>query len=158
MLKAAYSSYKTILGYFAFLFAHNKAVCPAFPLLVKLSAHLKTQFFRIPSLSSYIKWFPLFPLLFLLVGISLLFYFFLINHLWTYLYCKSTLYIIHTMSQQDTPPTPTTPTADNAKHALVCSKCNLPLGDQLVRALDGAFHPECFTCWVSGALRLHRLY
>ncbi|KAL7326175.1 Rho-type GTPase activating protein Rga1 [Mucor circinelloides] len=51
------------------------------------------------------------------------------------------------MSQQDTPPTPTTPTADNAKHALVCSKCNLPLGDQLVRALDGAFHPECFTCW-----------
>ncbi|KAL0144447.1 hypothetical protein V8B55DRAFT_1486650 [Mucor lusitanicus] len=50
--------------------------------------------------------------------------------------------------QQDTaPPTPTTPIADNAKHALVCSKCNLPLGDQLVRALDGAFHPECFTCW-----------
>ncbi|CEP19572.1 hypothetical protein [Parasitella parasitica] len=54
------------------------------------------------------------------------------------------------MSQQDTP---TTPTADNTsvaasiKHALVCSKCNLPLGDQLVRALDGAFHPECFTCW-----------
>ncbi|KAL9542809.1 hypothetical protein MBANPS3_008421 [Mucor bainieri] len=49
------------------------------------------------------------------------------------------------MSQQDTrPPTPST---DSGKHALVCSKCNLPLGDQLVRALDGAFHPECFTCW-----------
>lgn len=29
-----------------------------------------------------------------------------------------------------------------------CSKCIEPLGDQLVRALDGAFHPECFTCWV----------
>lgn len=29
-----------------------------------------------------------------------------------------------------------------------CSKCIQPLGDQLVRALDGAFHPECFTCWV----------
>ncbi|KAI9245033.1 hypothetical protein EDC94DRAFT_699585 [Helicostylum pulchrum] len=28
-----------------------------------------------------------------------------------------------------------------------CSKCIAPLGDQLVRALDGAFHPECFTCW-----------
>lgn len=62
------------------------------------------------------------------------------------------------MPQQDTPSTPTTTIANtntdnsslttNAKHALVCSKCNLPLGDQLVRALDGAFHPECFTCWV----------
>jgi hypothetical protein len=41
------------------------------------------------------------------------------------------------------PITPQTP-----KHGLACSKCNLPLGDQLVRALDGAFHPECFTCWV----------
>lgn len=30
-----------------------------------------------------------------------------------------------------------------------CSKCIAPLGDQLVRALDGAFHPECFTCWVN---------
>lgn len=30
-----------------------------------------------------------------------------------------------------------------------CSKCITPLGDQLVRALDGAFHPECFTCWVN---------
>ncbi|KAI8339340.1 hypothetical protein BC941DRAFT_393470 [Chlamydoabsidia padenii] len=27
-----------------------------------------------------------------------------------------------------------------------CSRCNLQLGDQLVRALDGTFHPECFTC------------
>lgn len=34
------------------------------------------------------------------------------------------------------------------KHTLLCSKCNLPLGDQLVKALDGAFHPNCFTCWV----------
>ncbi|CAO3692047.1 unnamed protein product [Rhizopus microsporus] len=25
------------------------------------------------------------------------------------------------------------------KHTLLCSKCNLPLGDQLVKALDGAF-------------------
>ncbi|CEI94546.1 hypothetical protein RMCBS344292_08755 [Rhizopus microsporus] len=33
------------------------------------------------------------------------------------------------------------------KHTLLCSKCNLPLGDQLVKALDGAFHPNCFTCW-----------
>ncbi|KAI8369158.1 hypothetical protein EDC96DRAFT_504096 [Choanephora cucurbitarum] len=33
------------------------------------------------------------------------------------------------------------------KPTLVCSKCDLPLGEQLVRALDNAFHPECFTCW-----------
>ncbi|KAI7900424.1 uncharacterized protein BX663DRAFT_517504 [Cokeromyces recurvatus] len=32
-------------------------------------------------------------------------------------------------------------------HAITCLKCELPLGDQLVRALDGAFHPDCFTCW-----------
>ncbi|RCI05046.1 hypothetical protein CU098_005861 [Rhizopus stolonifer] len=37
------------------------------------------------------------------------------------------------------------PTSIN--HVLLCSKCNLPLGDQLVKALDGAFHPHCFTCW-----------
>ncbi|KAI9487508.1 MAG: hypothetical protein EXX96DRAFT_553530 [Benjaminiella poitrasii] len=41
----------------------------------------------------------------------------------------------------------TTTTMPSIKHAITCSKCNLPLGDQLVRALDGAFHPECFTCW-----------
>ena len=71
------------------------------------------------------------------------------------------------MSQQDIPNTSTANTATNntdnsslaanAKHALVCSKCNLPLGDQLVRALDGAFHPECFTCWVKH-LFLKRIY
>jgi hypothetical protein len=38
---------------------------------------------------------------------------------------------------------------DTPKHTLACSKCTKPLGEQLVRALDGAFHPECFTCWVS---------
>ncbi|KAI9256495.1 hypothetical protein BDA99DRAFT_516568 [Phascolomyces articulosus] len=27
-----------------------------------------------------------------------------------------------------------------------CSKCHQPLGNRLVRALDGTFHPECFTC------------
>lgn len=43
---------------------------------------------------------------------------------------------------------PTSYSPSAVKHSLVCSKCNLPLGDQLVRALDNAFHPECFTCWV----------
>ncbi|ORX50172.1 RhoGAP-domain-containing protein [Hesseltinella vesiculosa] len=28
----------------------------------------------------------------------------------------------------------------------VCSRCHLQLGEQLVRALGGTFHPECFTC------------
>ncbi|KAI8149423.1 hypothetical protein BJV82DRAFT_588023 [Fennellomyces sp. T-0311] len=27
-----------------------------------------------------------------------------------------------------------------------CSKCHQPLGNRFVRALDGTFHPECFTC------------
>ncbi|KAI8997370.1 hypothetical protein BDB01DRAFT_830960 [Pilobolus umbonatus] len=36
------------------------------------------------------------------------------------------------------------------KHTLLCSKCTLPLGDQLVKAMNGAFHPECFTCWDCG--------
>lgn len=47
---------------------------------------------------------------------------------------------------QDLPTTNTT-IATTQKHALTCSKCAQPLGVQLVRALDGAFHPECFTCW-----------
>lgn len=34
-------------------------------------------------------------------------------------------------------------------HIPTCSRCHQPLGDQLVRALDGTFHPECFTCLVS---------
>jgi hypothetical protein len=38
---------------------------------------------------------------------------------------------------------------DSVRHTLLCSKCSHPLGEQLVRALEGAFHPECFTCWVS---------
>ncbi|KAI9266076.1 hypothetical protein BY458DRAFT_437655 [Sporodiniella umbellata] len=35
----------------------------------------------------------------------------------------------------------------SVKHIISCAKCSLPLGDQLVKALDGAFHPNCFTCW-----------
>ncbi|KAI9316614.1 hypothetical protein BX666DRAFT_2136106 [Dichotomocladium elegans] len=28
----------------------------------------------------------------------------------------------------------------------LCSRCHQPLGNRLVRALEGTFHPECFTC------------
>lgn len=44
---------------------------------------------------------------------------------------------------------------DSITTAPTCSKCITPLGDQLVRALDGAFHPECFTCWVMSILFLY---
>ncbi|ORZ09489.1 hypothetical protein BCR42DRAFT_494916 [Absidia repens] len=33
-----------------------------------------------------------------------------------------------------------------SSHIPACSRCHQQLGDQLVRALDGTFHPECFTC------------
>lgn len=32
---------------------------------------------------------------------------------------------------------------------IVCSRCQLPLKGQLVRALQGVFHLDCFTCLVS---------
>ncbi|KAI9489674.1 hypothetical protein BDB00DRAFT_841957 [Zychaea mexicana] len=41
------------------------------------------------------------------------------------------------MTSSNELPSPTVPT---------CSKCHQPLGNRLVRALDGTFHPECFTC------------
>ncbi|XP_078095129.1 filamin-binding LIM protein 1 [Mustelus asterias] len=33
-----------------------------------------------------------------------------------------------------------------------CSKCRKPILDQIIRAMDKAFHPECFTCVVCNRL------
>ena len=49
---------------------------------------------------------------------------------------------------QVSPANITATTNKSSPTRLACSKCTLSLGDQLVEALDGAFHPECFTCWV----------
>ncbi|KAI9321493.1 hypothetical protein BX666DRAFT_2023622 [Dichotomocladium elegans] len=39
-----------------------------------------------------------------------------------------------------------------------CARCDQPIGNRLIRALDAAFHPECFTCWDCGDAVVSKFY